>query len=113
MKFIDGRGRPTSCARWPLLKTAMVAPVGPANRGKWPLSKPALPMGVIRLEKKYGSVRLETACGRALELQVFRYGFVAKMLQNNMDQAIAKRKVEASALEKPPESNTRGREYYH
>lgn len=70
-------------------------------------------LGVIRLEKKYGSVRLETACGRALELQVFRYSFVAKMLQNNMDQAIARAKSEASVRDKLPESNTRGREYYH
>ena len=70
-------------------------------------------MGVIRLEKKYGSLRLETACGRALELQAPTYGFVAKMLQNNMDQAIAKRKTEAESKTKLQESNTRGREYYH
>ena len=70
-------------------------------------------LGVIRLAKKYGNPRLETACGRALELQAHSYGFVNKMLQNNMDQAIAKRKQEREADQKPTESNTRGREYYH
>ena len=70
-------------------------------------------MGVIRLEKKYGKERLETACGRALELQAFSYGFVTRMLANNMDLAIAKKKAAGDEKVKAPESNTRGRDYYH
>lgn len=68
-------------------------------------------LGVIRLEKKYGKDRLEVAALRALELQSFTYGFVARMLANNMDLQISKR--QKKVLEKKTESNTRGSAYYH
>lgn len=43
-------------------------------------------LGIIRLEKKYGKVRLEKASAKALEVGAHSYRFVAEMLKNKMDQ---------------------------
>ena len=42
-------------------------------------------MGLIRLNKMYGTSRLESACARALEVSAFSSGFVSEYLKNKMD----------------------------
>ena len=44
-------------------------------------------LGVIRLEKKYGKDRVESACTKALEVGALSYPFVSKLLKNKMDHA--------------------------
>jgi transposase len=83
-------------------------------------------LGLIRLKDKYGSARVEHACGRALELSAYSYQFVNKMLQNKMDQAGGMRGTNYAPMD--PEinketnevqlallsaENIRGAGYYH
>lgn len=42
-------------------------------------------LGVIRLEKKYGSERLENACARAQTTHRVNYGIIRNILNNGMD----------------------------
>ena len=70
-------------------------------------------LGILRLEKKYGRHRLDTACRRALELGALSYGFVAEMLKNNMDQVIVNENEQLSFKTREEKTNTRGRGYYH
>ena len=70
-------------------------------------------MGVIRLEKKYGKVRLEKTCTRALALSAHTYGFVRDMLKNNTDQLIADHGSKPVIPDVGTKPNTRGRGYYH
>jgi len=77
--------------------------------------------GLLRLEKKYGKARLETACGRALELGSHSYRFVSDMLTNNMDHLVHMKNQAAKSgeteqltldLETKKEGNVRGASYY-
>jgi transposase len=43
--------------------------------------------GVIRLDKKYGSIRLEAACARALYFDNIKYRTVKSVLRQGLDQA--------------------------
>jgi transposase len=71
-------------------------------------------LGIIRLGKKYGNDRLETASRRALELGSHSYRFVADMLKNNMDKLIVtEEKNKQLTLAAVEEANTRGRGYYN
>jgi transposase len=42
-------------------------------------------LGIIRLEKKYGKERVESASAKALEVGALSYRFVAELLKNKMD----------------------------
>jgi len=44
-------------------------------------------LGILRLGKRYGSERLEVACGRALAMGARSYRHVEAMLKNGMDRA--------------------------
>ncbi len=68
-------------------------------------------LGIIRLEKKYGKDRLETAARRALELNAYSYRFVADMLKNNMDKLIVVTE-EQLTLDVKEGGNVRGAGYY-
>jgi transposase len=68
-------------------------------------------LGVFRLAKKYGTERVEAACGRALVVGARSYRHVASILQHGLDRA--------PALDVEPRGpsvtheNVRGRDYYH
>ena len=66
-------------------------------------------LGVLRLEKKYGTERLEAACARSLEIKSLSYKSVQSILQHGLDQrplaAVASRA-------NPTHSNIRGANYY-
>lgn len=69
-------------------------------------------LGIIRLGKKYGDDRLETASARALVLNANSYNFVSEMLKNNMDKILVSEDQPTTPRVKE-EGNTRGPGYYH
>jgi transposase len=68
-------------------------------------------LGVFRLSKKFGALRLEAACERALAAGARSYRHVASMLKNNLDST--------PVLDIEPRGpnvaheNIRGSDYYH
>lgn len=69
-------------------------------------------LGILRLSKRYGDVRLEAACDRALRVRARSYRHVASILEHGLDRvAIAD---DAGTTTKPLDhENVRGRDYYH
>jgi transposase len=67
-------------------------------------------VGIIRLARSYGGERLESACGRALEIGARSFTSVNSILKNNLE---AKRP--APAADGPPiaHANIRGPRYFH
>lgn len=81
-------------------------------------------LGIIRLEKKYGRVRLEKASIKALEVGAHSYRFVAEMLKNKMDQPHLEMNEAPLGVTTDPvtgeeqlpllgRENIRGSEYFH
>ena len=44
-------------------------------------------LGILRLAKSYGAVRLEAACLRGLSIGASTYGSIASILKNGLDKA--------------------------
>jgi len=69
-------------------------------------------LGVLRLEKDYGTDRLEAACRRAVMLGACRYQSIASILKTGLDRAAL-----PTALADPTtpavHDNVRGPDYYH
>jgi hypothetical protein len=53
---------------------------------------------------------LINACKRALDFKIYSFKTVQKILENNLDQMIGKRRKEQ---ELPDHGNIRGKQYYH
>ena len=68
-------------------------------------------LGILRLQKKYGSNRLEAACGVALQVPSVSYRLVHNILENNRDKAEVVRDNHAPML--PLHTNIRGKEVYN
>ena len=68
-------------------------------------------LGIMRLGKTYGEVRLEAASRRALAIGACSYKSVESILKNNLD----KKPLPATATESPAieHDNLRGPDYYH
>jgi transposase len=67
-------------------------------------------LGILRLSKKYGSERLEVACGRAMAVGARSYRHVESMLKLGLDRLAPEGAAGASS---PAHENIRGRSYYH
>lgn len=68
-------------------------------------------LGILRLAKTYGEVRLEAACQRGLTIGARSYGSIASILKTGVDRALHDTTVpEVAPL---PHANIRGRGYYH
>ena len=68
-------------------------------------------LGILRLAKTYGDLRLEAACARALILGTDRYKSIASILNHGLDQQPPSTQHE---LELPTDhDNLRGPGYYH
>lgn len=67
-------------------------------------------LGILRLEKTYGSDRLEAACQRALAINATSFKSVASILKNGLDQQPAKTKENEPHPVRHP--NIRGAGYY-
>jgi transposase len=69
-------------------------------------------LGILRLARHYGAVRLEAACTRGLDIGARSYGSINSILQHGLDRRPPPRAAEAPEL--PLEhSNIRGPRYYH
>jgi transposase len=67
-------------------------------------------LGILRLGKRYGDVRLEAACGRALRVRARSYRHVESILKNGLDRVVA---TDEQTLLPLTHENVRGRDYYH
>ena len=68
-------------------------------------------LGILRLARTYGEVRLEAACQRGLSIGARSYGSIASILKTGLDRAFHDTAVPdvAPLLH----ANIRGRGYYH
>jgi transposase len=72
-------------------------------------------MGIMRLGKRYGSERLESACARALAVSARSYKHVDSILKHGLDRVPLQMDLEMTSAERPPveHENIRGRKNYH
>jgi transposase len=71
-------------------------------------------LGILRLEKRYGHARLETACARAHRVRARSYRHVEAILKNGLDRVEdkdTKRRTSQPSL--PLHENLRGSDYYN
>ena len=66
-------------------------------------------LGLLSLPKRYGPLRLEVACERALALGTLRYSHVRDSLANNRDQITPQAESDWTS---PAHANLRGPGYY-
>ena len=62
--------------------------------------------GIIQLNKQYGSLRLNKACKKALELESYSYNHVRNILKNNQEDYPAEQTDNKSHI--PEHENIRG-----
>ncbi len=67
-------------------------------------------LGILRLGKRYGEVRLEAACNRALRVKARSYWHVESILKNGLDRVATLDEQTTLSL---THENVRGRDYYH
>jgi transposase len=67
-------------------------------------------MGILRLDRKYGATRVETACARALQGQVYNYKTIQNILINNLDQLEPQQQT--ALFRVPAHTNLRGPEAF-
>ena len=67
-------------------------------------------LGVLRLSNKYGDVRLEKACAKALLVGITRYKQVEDILKNNLEEVPISDNL--SSIPLPVHDNVRGPDYY-
>jgi transposase len=68
-------------------------------------------LGVIRLVDRYGAVRVEAACRRAVSFQAYRYKYVKSILERGLDRQPPSGEGAVKALPLVHE-NIRGSDYY-
>ena len=68
-------------------------------------------LGILRRQKKYGTNRLDIACGVALQVPGVSYRLVHNILENNRDKAEVVRDNHAPML--PLHTNIRSKEVYN
>jgi len=69
-------------------------------------------MGIIQLKKLYGAERLNNACKRAVEAEIFSYLRLKNILENNLDQVEPELDLNNSESHIPRHANTRGESHY-
>jgi transposase len=67
-------------------------------------------LGILRLGKRYGEVRLEAACNRAVRVRARSYRHVESILKNGLDRVASTDEQTSLSL---THENVRGRDYYH
>jgi transposase len=73
-------------------------------------------LGIVRLAKPFGAVRLEAACLRGLQVGARTYGSVRSILDNKLDGQPVFALGQGPSDEPPPASlhpNVRGSRYYN
>jgi hypothetical protein len=69
-------------------------------------------LGILRLGKKYGEARLESACARALALRALSYKTIESILKTGSEKLPLRKKATTPELPLFHE-NIRGPGYYH
>ncbi len=67
-------------------------------------------LGILRLGKRYGDVRLEAACNRALRVRARSYRHVESILKHGLDRVAVTDEQTTPSL---THENVHGRDYYH
>lgn len=67
-------------------------------------------VGILSMNKKVGKERLVKACKMGIELHVYNYGFIDKILKSGTDKLLEEEAKEKNKL--PEHKNIRGEEYY-
>ena len=67
-------------------------------------------MGIIRLQDRYGTDRLEAACARALAVRSYSYRSVESILRTGLDRKPLEEP--APVRTHPSHDNLRGPDYY-
>ncbi|MEK7826379.1 MAG: IS21 family transposase, partial [Thermodesulfobacteriota bacterium] len=82
------------------------------SAGAYPVQGYRRCLGILRLEKKYGKDRLESACARALSLRALSYQSIESILKTGSEKLPLRKKANTTAL---PlfHDNIRGPGYYH
>ena len=80
------------------------------TRNKFPEQTYNACLGLLKLNKKYGSQRFEAACLRALPASFITYGFIKNILENNQDKVIEQLPPTDYI---PKHNNLRGKELYN
>ncbi len=75
---------------------------------KSPESSLRMALGIIRLNKRYPSARVEAACKKALNFSLYRYRNVKNILDKNLENDFIEQKLE----NKIAHENIRGAQYY-
>ncbi|MFC2101106.1 IS21 family transposase [Bacteroidota bacterium] len=65
-------------------------------------------LGILQLSKKAGSQRLEQACARAMDYQIYNYSIIKSILEKQLDQV----QEQAVEITLPDHNNIRGNNYY-
>ena len=82
------------------------------SAGAYPVQGYRRCLGILRLGKKYGEARLESACERALALRALSYQSIESILKTGSEKLPLRKK--ATAPELPLfHDNIRGPGYYH
>lgn len=69
-------------------------------------------MGVIQLHKSYGTERLEKACKRAVDADIFSYQRLKNILKNGLDHMEPEPEGQSTQSHIPRHANTRGAQHY-
>jgi transposase len=69
-------------------------------------------LGILRLAKRYGEVRVEAACARAMSAGARSYRHVESILKHGLDRAAATEGTRSATQLPLLHSNVRGRGYY-
>jgi transposase len=68
-------------------------------------------LGIVRLVRPFGAIRVEAACSRALDIGARTYGSVRSILDTGLDRVAAPSPTTAATPVAHP--NIRGPRYYH
>ena len=69
-------------------------------------------IGILRLARHYGAVRLEAACDRGLDIGARSYGSIQSILKHGLDRQSSPQPAAQGEL-LPDHPNIRGPRYYH
>ncbi len=67
-------------------------------------------LGIFSLGRKYDNIRLENACGRAIDFKIYSYKVVKNIIERGLDR-LEKENDSLSGL--PQHENVRGKNYYN
>jgi len=82
------------------------------SNGDYPEINYKRAMGIIQLQKSYGAVRLDKACKRAVEAEIYSYQRLKNILKNKQDQVEPEPEQHNTQSHIPRHANTRGASHY-